>query len=447
MLSNIITQEERTIKRNYWLIKLRWFAIGGIGAVIVLTYFLSFNLCYKSIFLVFFGLIIHNYLSLLLLKKAERKGKNNMVKYIEKIMFYQILIDLIILTIIIHFFGGFENPFLFFYSFHVVLAAILLPKKTSYLVAFIEVSLVLSLAFLEYHHVLPHFSHGFYDYASNDLTFSISVLFIFALSLFILVYLVSNIAEKLKAQEKELIGLAQELADKNEELNRKDAVKNEYVLRVTHDIKGHLAAIISNLGVLENGYVGEIDPKQKKFVSIAHKRTNVLTEFVQDLLRLTQMRLSNKSEIHEINMNELINKTIDKIKSNADDKNINIDIQSDETLMAKANSFSIEEVISNLTLNAVKYTPESGKISITLKKESQFAAVSIKDTGIGIPKDDLPNIFNEFYRAKNAKQSKFEGTGLGLSLVKQMIEQNKGEIFAESKEGEGSTFTFKIPLA
>jgi signal transduction histidine kinase len=109
--------------------------------------------------------------------------------------------------------------------------------------------------------------------------------------------------------------------------------------------------------------------------------------------------------------------------------------------------FSIEEMVANLLLNAIKYTPEKGKVQINATRKDGFFVVEISDTGIGIPADELEHVFDEFYRASNARKIERDGTGLGLSIVKQIIERHNGKIDAKSQEGVGSKFIITLPEA
>jgi signal transduction histidine kinase len=105
----------------------------------------------------------------------------------------------------------------------------------------------------------------------------------------------------------------------------------------------------------------------------------------------------------------------------------------------------IEEAIANLLANSVKYTPQGGRIDITINDKGRDLLIQIKDTGIGIPKDEIPRLFEEFYRGKNAKKIEKMGTGLGLSIAKEIVDMHNGKIWAESEEGRGSTFYIKLP--
>jgi len=442
----LINNNQKTEKKNYyWLINLRWIAISGLALMILLSFLVSFKIQFFGLLLVLAGLIIHNLISALLLKKSISSQKKNLISYIHKIIFYQIVIDLLLLTILIHFLGGFVTPLLLFYTFHIVLASILLSRRISYLIAFIEVILLITLVVLEYYKIIPYHTTDLFDYSTLNIKFVLFVLLIFTATSFVLVYLVSNIALKLKKHEKLLYNTNKKLERANSELERKDSIKDEYVLRVTHDIKGHLAAIQTNLSVLHKQIAGPLDEKQMKFVTITYNRTLKLTNFVKDLLRITNIRLNNKTEKEDFIFNDIINNVIETVSQNAINKNIEITLSVNDNVKGYGNKFSIEEVISNLILNAIKYTPENGVVNVFAKNKGEYAEIIIEDTGIGIPQNEINNVFDDFYRCSNVKNKKIEGTGLGLSLVWQNVERNNGKIWVKSKENEGSKFIFSIP--
>lgn len=236
------------------------------------------------------------------------------------------------------------------------------------------------------------------------------------------------------------------LRSANKQLRQKDRIKDEYVSRVTHDIKGHLAAIQSCLYVVQSGPADSLVEQQSEFLVRALQRTVQLTGFVKELLNLTQMRLSGRMQMDSFSLGDAISKSLASISAKADEKSITVrsDVAESAGLIV-GNEFSITEMITNLLFNAVKYTPEGKSIGLDAEGSGDWVKIKISDTGIGIPANEVGNVFDEFFRASNAKKSEKDGTGLGLSIVTQIIERHGGEISVESKEGEGTTFTVTLP--
>jgi signal transduction histidine kinase len=435
------------IKSQYlWLEKLRWFAILGVFLSLATTKLISLDLPYFELFILGGMLIVHNIAFRFLLNFEESKPEYKKLKRLKNLVLSQIIIDLLLLTLLIHYSGGIENPFMFFYPFHIVISSILFSHKTSRRIALFSILLLTSLALVEYFKFIPHYSiYPRFRYY-NDILCMVAILIIFAISAIIIVYLTGTIASRLYEQENTNIETNRELSNVNNELKRKDKIKNEYVLRVTHDIKGHLAAIQTNLAVLAKGYAGKIDEKQSQYVQAAYNRTLNLTEFVMDLLKLTQMRLSNNLDIKNFSVSQTVLKVCNSLNGIAKEKQLDFEWKVDEDMFIKGDQFSIEEAISNLVLNAVKYTSFQGKINVIAYKNNNNIIIEIKDTGQGIPDDEISKIFNEFYRASNVKTIA-EGTGLGLSLVKQIIDRHNGEIKVSSILEKGTTFSIYLPLS
>ena len=223
-------------------------------------------------------------------------------------------------------------------------------------------------------------------------------------------------------------------------------IKDEYVARVTHDIKGHLAAIQSCLYIAADKSSGTLNEKQTDFMNRSRNRTVQLTNFVKELLNLTQMRLSGQLQMEPFSLPDSISKALASVATNAADKSITVTSDIDPSLgQIVGNEFSINEMISNLLLNAVKYTPEGKSVHLEAKSQDDCVQIVFSDTGIGIPEDELGNVFEEFFRASNARKREKDGTGLGLSIVKQIIDRHGGNISVQSQEGQGTKFIVVLP--
>lgn len=237
------------------------------------------------------------------------------------------------------------------------------------------------------------------------------------------------------------------LREANAQLKEKDRIKDEYVARVTHDIKGHLAAITSCLYVAGAESSGPLNDMQAEFLERAGRRTAQLTDFVKELLNLTRMRLSGHVRKERFSLKETLEKALGAVARRAEDKSIAVTSSVDPAIdRITGDEFSINEMITNLLFNAVKYTPEGNTVRLEAVSRDDHVRLDITDTGIGIPADELGSVFDEFFRATNARKSEKDGTGLGLSLVQQIVERHGGTISVRSEEGRGSTFTVLLPV-
>jgi signal transduction histidine kinase len=435
-------ENARLVNRAHWLIGLRWIAI---VCVVAGTYFSSEILGIELQAFALYGigmlLAVYNVIVLLLLKRFTKNDHDVPCPAVKKIINLQILADLSILALLLHFSGGIENPFVCYFIFHMIIASILLSVRESYLHATFAVLLFGLLVLLEYLQLIGHYClKGFVIRCLHrDGLYVLGRFFVFATALYLVVYMASYIAVRLKRAE-------QAYREANTLLEKKDRIKEEYVLRVTHDIKGHLASIESCLSVVARRLVGPLGEQQADFIDRAHKRTKKVTHFVRTLLRLTKMRLDDKFETDVFSLRETIYSTIASVKNKAEDKSLALNCSVEESVdEIVGNQFSIEEMFSNLLLNAIKYTPEKGEINLSIKNGDDFVEVVVSDTGIGIPEEDVPRIFNEFYRADNARKVQREGTGLGLSIVRQIVDRHGGKISVESKQDQGTTFSLTLP--
>lgn len=439
-----INREKRLVARAYWLVSHRWLAIVGVAAFTWLgSYLFNIELNTRELYLLTIALVVENLLSLWLLEFIKRKRKHNLYQSVRLVIHFQIVCDLLILTGILHFTGGIENPFFTVYIFHMVISSILLSRLGAFIQTTVALSLFGLMIYLEYSGIIPHHCLCFDNiphYIPYDDVFSVARIFgVFAFTSYILVYLTASIGHRLRNQEDKLtyaIG----------QLRRNDEIKNEYVLRITHDIKGHLAAIQTNLSVLTSGVFGKLEGKQKEFLERAYNRTEKLTNFARNLLHLTRLRLDNKVDKQEFSFVSLIEKVLTDHREEALAKNIELSSRIDNTISTYSGSkLSFEEVFQNLIGNAIKYSVDDGKVEIVAKSKMQKVRIEVNDTGIGIPANELRSIFNEFTRGTNTKGMEVKGSGVGLSLVKEIIKQHNGRIWAENRQSGGSKFIIVLP--
>ncbi len=437
-----LLQNTSLARRALWLVELRWVAIGALAlATYVSSRWMRVSLPDSRLYLIAELLTAYNASLYILVKYWTGRVKNGLGTRIGQIISFQISADLIIMTTILHYAGGIENPFIFFFVFHMILASILRSRFQSYLQATLAILSFGGVLLLEATGTIPHYSlEGF---AGHELyqsrRYVLGCLFVLAVTLYLVVYMTTSIAEQLRCQQ-------DELEEANHQLQQKDKIKNQYVLRVTHDIKGHLAAIQSCLQLVFDQIVGPLNEKQKDLTGRAYRRTTNCMLFVRTLLKITRLKLTGQMDISHFSLRDCLGKALAAAKTRAQDKSIDIhcDIEkSIETISGEA--VYIEETLTNLLLNAVKYTPPQGHVNITVTDLGDHVQIVFSDTGIGIPASEMPHIFEEFYRASNARATQRDGTGLGLAFAKQVIERHGGTITAEQNQPCGTVLTVVLP--
>ena len=242
-------------------------------------------------------------------------------------------------------------------------------------------------------------------------------------------------------------GLVAVLHDTTEQ-EKEERERRLFVSNVSHELRTPLTSVKSYLEALDEGALTE--PVAPDFIKVSLDETNRMMRMVTDLLHLS--RIDNETSHLDV---ELINFTafitfilnrFDKMRSQDDEKKY--ELVRDYPI----NSVSIEidtdkmtQVIDNILNNAIKYSPDGGKITVSMKTTDDQMILSISDQGLGIPKQDLPKIFDRFYRVDKARSRAQGGTGLGLAIAKEIIKQHKGFIWAKSEYGKGSTFTIVLP--
>jgi len=210
-----------------------------------------------------------------------------------------------------------------------------------------------------------------------------------------------------------------------------------------HDMKN--PAVISEgfLSRLISGKAGALTEEQQNYLEIIHSELNKLSQLISDFLQFSRFEAIEYKPVHApFNIEEEIRKNIEAEKVEAEKKEIIIGLEHLDTItpIVNADAAMVNRVIRNLLVNAIKYTDPGGAVTIKISDRGNEILVSVKDTGIGIPEDHLPYIFDTFYRAGNSK-----GSGLGLSIAKTIIEGHGGRIWAESIPANGSTLSFTLP--
>ncbi len=252
------------------------------------------------------------------------------------------------------------------------------------------------------------------------------------------------LTKHLSALENEIKEMFEKAKSDIEYLERLQRMRSQFLGNVSHELRTPIFSIQGYLETLLNGAID--DPKvNKHFLQKANQNTVNLSNLLNDLIDISmiesgEMRMSYRY----FDINIFIQSIISEFITMAEEKNIKIIFNpAKEGLQVFGDKDKIRQVFVNLLQNAIKYTDE-GSIEILLDEEKKLVNISVKDTGIGIPEEDLNRIFERFYRVDKARSRAVGGTGLGLAIVKHIIEAHNSKIFVQSKQGEGSTFSFKL---
>jgi len=241
-----------------------------------------------------------------------------------------------------------------------------------------------------------------------------------------------------------------EVKDKNAALERVNHLKSQFLATVTHELRTPLHSIISYGSLILEGYLdGELTEEQQEHISFIVRRAEDLSRLVDDMLDLSKIEADRlEVKVEPLSLEQSLQDAVNELKQMAGNKELSLTLEMDEELpMALADSHRIRQVVVNLVSNALKFTENGGvTIRCMLLERYDMLRISVSDTGIGISPAALDYIFEAFRQADGSVTRRFGGTGLGLTIARKLIELQGGEVTVESIVGQGSTFSFTLPI-
>ncbi len=453
-------EEETLVMRLRVFTNMRWVAILGVIIVtLIARYVFHIGFPTPPVYIVCVFMALYN---LVLIQQVRGLGKlppDRVIPRVRQYTYSHILLDMFALTVMLHFTGGIENPFIFFFVFHIVLASIGLNYKVVYLLSTIAIVMASLLFGLEYAGVISHVNlEGFvqptrYQEGSRIL----AELAALAILLYGTTYVTTAVAGELRKRQRQVVALRERLlAEKTGELERaSDSIAKleeersrflRFIGIAAHDLKAPLTAIQGFLWVILGGFAGEISEKQKNMLERSTRRITELLTLISDLLDIPRIETGQiVQEMKEVSLRQAIRNSLESQRSLATEKGVKLKVEIPEGLpRVKGSASRLQQVITNLVNNAICYTQE-GTITVRVQEQAKDLLVEIIDTGIGIPPEDMPRLFEDFFRASNVEA---KGTGLGLSNAKRIVEAHGGRIWVESPCSETNTgckFSFTLP--
>ncbi len=244
----------------------------------------------------------------------------------------------------------------------------------------------------------------------------------------------------------EFAGLARAFNSMSERLEQLDKSRSQFVSNASHELKTPLSTmkILTETMV----YQDPLDPAMaKEFLTDINKEIDRLNRIVSDLLTLVNIDSGMKLNLTDLDIGALLQEQVKRLSPLARENGVELECQAKESLEVRGDALKLQQVVYNIIDNAIKYTPRGGEVRCALSRAGKRAVIRVTDTGVGIPEEDLPHIFDRFYRVDKARSRETGGTGLGLSIVKQFVLLHGGTIDARSAPGKGSTFIIELPLA
>jgi len=447
------------LQRLDWLGRLRLAAAAALAALTLLLRFaLARRLPWGALLALAAAVTIYALLFAALRRRlAAPPATEPVARRAERLGTLEIAADTVVVLLGLHFTGGVENPFVVLTLLPPIVAAILLRPAAAYSVAGFMVVLLLALALGEARWPGVHRSPGWglpcehYRDAFN-VGGEVAAL---AFTAFLSVYFVSSVAQRLLQREEQLLltrdslaSRSEELARMNRELRSLDEEKSRFLSLAAHQLRGPLAATETCLAAVRDGYAD--DPaKHASLLRLAHERVEAMLEVVRDLLTLaTAHSLARPSEQTVVLFDEAVARVVDQYLEYAASRRTSLvfspgcpggEILGDERALGEA--------VGNLVSNAIKYTPPGGHVKVITRRTGDTITCEVIDDGIGIPEKEKDRLFEEFFRASNARAHEKEGTGLGLAITREIVRRFGGSLRIESLEHLGTCVILCLPCA
>ncbi len=239
-----------------------------------------------------------------------------------------------------------------------------------------------------------------------------------------------------------------ELQRANIALEKANRLKSEFLSTMSHELRTPLNAIIGFAEVLRDEITGTLNTEQKEYVGDIHSSGQHLLNMINSILDLSKIEAGKlELQYEEFPVEETINEVVNTILGSSRKKGISVHTHiHDDIPSLAADKVKFKQILFNLLSNAVKFTPENGRITISVKLSNQHIQIGVSDTGIGIKPEDMDKLFEAFRQVDSSYARRYEGTGLGLALTKRLVELHGGKIWVKSEYGKGSTFTFALPF-
>jgi len=487
---------EVLIGRNAWLIRLRWVAIVGTLAFTEFArWTVPIELHAGKIYALVLALAAYNLIACLVLGHQQRRRESAAASRLAQIpagtaaqdgptrleqwllprtaigtlpydrkagsaavfALVQITTDLLFLALLLHFSGGIENPAWVFFSFHIIFASVLLSSRATYTVATFGSVLLGAVELSELYGLLPHYSLGrHWGFETDPIPGLIGAyLFLQTTTLFITAYLASSIGARLRRREVDVAILTRYLAEKAEtleaayqELSIAERAKSQYMRKVAHELRQPLGTIKTALAVALQQGADSIDAGTRHIIERAEHRAGALAEMTQELLSLARAQGGRAAvELTPVDIATVAARVLDEQQVHAEEAGVALSVELQIGLPALlGDPEGLADMIGNLIGNAIRYTPAGGKVWFRARHDRERLIIEVEDTGIGIPAADQPRIFEDFYRSSEARDRAPQGSGLGLPIVKAVVEQHQGSIEVSDRKGGGTRFHVELPI-
>jgi signal transduction histidine kinase len=239
----------------------------------------------------------------------------------------------------------------------------------------------------------------------------------------------------------------QQLIEQNARLVELDRMKDEFVALVSHELRTPLTSILGYLEPILDREAGQLTATQERFLKTIDRNARALSRIVGDLLFLASVDAGKLTlQTEDVDLAELVAETVEACGPSADRRGIVVTVDTDQVPTVRGDRARLVQLTDNLLSNAIKFTPDGGRVEVRGHELGSNAVIEIRDTGVGIPSDEIPRLFTRFFRATSATEHAISGTGLGLAIVKSIADAHHGAIEVDSSPGVGTTMRLLLPV-
>jgi len=451
-LPDLTLTERILFDRLGWFVEVRW--VAGLCALAFMTlgwYVFNVRFAAGQAVVVVFALFFYNAFFSLCARAVYQRGRVS-GRWVRGLAHAQIICDLLAVAALVHYIGGVENHFVVLFVFPMIVASEFFSKGVAYAYATVAAALVNLIGWGEYwlyesaHYPLrvlvaqdparyePLVAPG----AAQHWVFVLQVCFVISFAAYVTVFIASGIATQLRSREEEL-----QVA--YGDLQSLELMKSQFMRKTSHELRAPVGALQSLLKAALHRLPE--DARARGLVTRAVDRTENMLDLIDDLLRYSRLRAAVRDMPRErVELAEIVRGTADLFRPRAEEKRVRLDVHIQPAAVVGSRD-GLTDLVNNLVSNAIRYTPPGGSVTVRVGAPGGRAHLTVEDTGVGIPEDELPRVFDEFFRGREAKKMAAHGTGLGMTIVRRVVEMHAGRIDVESSAGQGTTFRVTFPAA
>jgi signal transduction histidine kinase len=446
--ADLTLTEQELFRRLKWFTQVRWGATASAAAFMAVGWYLfDVRFAWQSALAVVAAMVVYNLVFWIQDRRLHRQPAIRR-RWILRLAHAQIVCDLLAVAALVNAIGGVENHFILLFIFPMVVASEFFSQRVAFLYATAAAVLINVIGWGEFfygaaHHPLQVWLGGEQPWrplvaagAAQHYVFVLQVCFVMTFAVYATVFVAGSIAGRLRMRE-------EELTRAHRDLQSLEQIKSQFMRKTSHELRAPIGAMQSLLKAAKTQMKPEAEGRE--LVERAIRRSESMLDLIADLLRYSRLQGAKDEEKHEpVDLAEVVRAAADLFRAQADEKGLALEVRAAPARVTGVRE-GLTELVDNLVSNAIRYTPAGGRVQVETACDGQEALLSVADTGIGIPADELPHIFDEFFRGQAAKQTVQHGTGLGMTIAKRVVDRHGGRIEVTSQVGRGTTFRVSLP--